>query len=131
MDLARRSVEVILAGQAPSGAYVAAPTFGPYAYCWFRDGAFIADAMSRVGEVESAEAFFGWCARTIERHYPHLRMSSRPLTPEYLRSLDCALIVTDHSAYDWPWIVEHSDLVVDTRDATRGVAAHRDRIVRA
>jgi len=65
------------------------------------------------------------------RHYPHLRMNSRPLTPEYLRSLDCVLIATDHSAYDWPWIVEHSPLVVDTRHATRGVAAHRDRIVRA
>ena len=41
------------------------------------------------------------------------------------------LIVTDHSAYDWPWIVEHAPLIVDTRNATRGVAAHRDRIVQA
>jgi UDP-N-acetyl-D-glucosamine dehydrogenase len=65
------------------------------------------------------------------RRYPHLRMKSRPLTPEYLQSRDCVLIATDHSAYDWPWIVEHSQLVVDTRNATRGVAAHRDRIVRA
>ena len=63
--LARRSVEVIRAGQAPSGAYVASPTFEPYRYCWFRDGSFIADAMSRVGEVESAEAFFGWCSDVI------------------------------------------------------------------
>lgn len=37
----------------------------PYRYSWFRDGAFIADAMSRVGEVESAERFFDWCARVI------------------------------------------------------------------
>ncbi len=65
------------------------------------------------------------------RRYPHLRMTSRPLTPEYLRSQDCVLIATDHSAYDWPWIVEHTQLVVDTRNATRGVVAHRDRIVRA
>ena len=65
------------------------------------------------------------------RHYPHLRMTSRPLTPESLQSQDCVLVVTDHSAYDWPWIVEHSRLVVDTRDATRRVAAHHDRIVRA
>ena len=42
------------------------------------------------------------------RHYPHLRMTSRPLTPEYLRAQDCVLVATDHSAYDWPWIVEHS-----------------------
>lgn len=63
--LARRSVEVIREGQAPSGAYVACPTFEPYRFSWFRDGSFIADAMSRVGEVESAEAFFGWCSRVI------------------------------------------------------------------
>jgi GH15 family glucan-1,4-alpha-glucosidase len=36
-----------------------------YRYCWFRDGAFIADAMSRMGRSESAEAFFAWCARVV------------------------------------------------------------------
>ena len=36
-------------------------------YSWLRDGSFIADAMSRVGEVASAEAFFGWVARIVER----------------------------------------------------------------
>ena len=65
-DLRARSVEVILAGQSPSGAYVASPTFPPYGYSWLRDGSFIADAMSRVGEIESAEAFFGWVARIVE-----------------------------------------------------------------
>jgi GH15 family glucan-1,4-alpha-glucosidase len=63
--LARRSVEIILANQAPSGAYPASPTFPVYRYCWLRDGAFIADAMSRAGEVASAEAFFGWCAKVL------------------------------------------------------------------
>jgi UDP-N-acetyl-D-glucosamine dehydrogenase len=65
------------------------------------------------------------------RHYPHLRMTSQPLTEELLRGQDCVLIVTDHSAYDWPWIVAHAPLVIDTRNATRDVVAHRDRIVRA
>jgi UDP-N-acetyl-D-glucosamine dehydrogenase len=41
------------------------------------------------------------------------------------------LILTDHSEYDWPWIVEHSRLVVDTRNATRDVQQHRERIRRA
>ena len=50
-DLRRRSVEVILAGQSPEGGYVAAPTFPPYAFSWLRDGSFIADAMSRAGEI--------------------------------------------------------------------------------
>jgi UDP-N-acetyl-D-glucosamine dehydrogenase len=65
------------------------------------------------------------------RHYGHLDLSSETLTAEYLQSQDCVLIVTDHSAYDWRFIVEHSQLVVDTRNATRGVMTHRDRIVRA
>jgi UDP-N-acetyl-D-glucosamine dehydrogenase len=65
------------------------------------------------------------------RHYPHLHMTSQPLTAEVLRAQDAVLIATDHSAYDWPWIVEQAALVVDTRNATRGVIAHRERIVRA
>ncbi len=65
VGLARRSREIILANQASSGAYVASPSFPVYRYCWLRDGAFIADAMSRAGEVTSAEAFFGWCAKVL------------------------------------------------------------------
>jgi isomaltose glucohydrolase len=65
-DLRRASVDTIQAGQSASGGYVACPTFAPYGYSWLRDGSFIADAMSRVGEVESAEAFFGWVARIVE-----------------------------------------------------------------
>ena len=65
------------------------------------------------------------------RHYPHLHMVSQELTPDYLRSRDCLVVVTDHSAYDWPAILEHATLVVDTRNATRGVPARHDRIVRA
>jgi GH15 family glucan-1,4-alpha-glucosidase len=63
--VARRSVAVILDNQSPSGAYIASPTYPTYAYSWLRDGAFIADAMSRAGQIASAEAFFGWCARVL------------------------------------------------------------------
>jgi GH15 family glucan-1,4-alpha-glucosidase len=53
--------------QHADGAYPASPTFSAYrGYSWFRDGAFIADAMSAGGDAASAEAFFGWCARVIE-----------------------------------------------------------------
>ncbi|MEV0584368.1 glycoside hydrolase family 15 protein [Nonomuraea sp. NPDC050310] len=70
-DLARarlvtRSVEVIGAHQSPSGAYPASPTFSAYrGYAWLRDGAFIAEGMSRSGQAESASAFHAWCARVI------------------------------------------------------------------
>ncbi len=65
------------------------------------------------------------------RRHPDLKMESRPLTAEFLAAQDCVLIATDHSTYDWNFIVQHSQLVVDTRNATRGVAAPPGRIVRA
>jgi len=70
--VARRSVAVILGNQAPSGAYIASPTYPTYAYSWLRDGAFIADAMSRAGQIASAEAFFGWCARLLVNRRPQV-----------------------------------------------------------
>src|SRR5262245_12258443 len=64
-QLAERSVEIIRQHQDVGGAYLASPTFPVYRYSWLRDGAFIADAMSRAGAVASAESFFGWCVRVI------------------------------------------------------------------
>jgi UDP-N-acetyl-D-glucosamine dehydrogenase len=65
------------------------------------------------------------------RHYPHLAMDSQKLTAEFLRAQDCVLIVTDHSAYDWPWIARHAPLIVDTRNALKDVMDPQGRIVRA
>ncbi|WP_205678862.1 nucleotide sugar dehydrogenase [Aquisphaera insulae] len=65
------------------------------------------------------------------RHYPNPAMSSRELTPEYIRSRDVLVVVTDHSAYDWPSIAAHASLIVDTRNALRGLENLRARIVRA
>lgn len=56
------------------------------------------------------------------RHY-NLNMTSTPL--HNLQEYDCVLIVTDHSDYDYARIVGDAQLVVDTRNATRGIeAAH-------
>jgi UDP-N-acetyl-D-glucosamine dehydrogenase len=63
------------------------------------------------------------------RHYPQLSMSSEELTSGYLESQDCVLIVTDHSIYDWNWIASHATLIVDTRNATRGVVDAKADIV--
>jgi GH15 family glucan-1,4-alpha-glucosidase len=67
VDLATKSVEVILAGQTSSGAYVACPTFPNYRYSWLRDGCFIADAMREAGHVASCDRFLDWCARIVMR----------------------------------------------------------------
>ena len=67
--LLAQSRALIRSLQTPEGAYPASPTFSAYAgYCWFRDGSFIADGMSAVGEVESAEAFFAWCSHVVLRY---------------------------------------------------------------
>jgi len=47
---------------------------------------------------------------------------------ENLGQYDCVLIVTDHSDYDYPGIVKESQLVVDTRNATKGIKS--EKIVR-
>jgi UDP-N-acetyl-D-glucosamine dehydrogenase len=65
------------------------------------------------------------------RHYDLPPMESHALTPEYVSAQDCVLISTDHSAYDYPSIVRHAQLVVDTRNATRHVREGREKIVKA
>ena len=56
------------------------------------------------------------------RHY-HLDMHCTPL--DNLGQYDCVLIVTDHSDYDYPRIVRESQLVVDTRNATKGLKSEK------
>jgi UDP-N-acetyl-D-glucosamine dehydrogenase len=64
------------------------------------------------------------------RHHAGLRLDSQALTPEFLASQDCLVLVTDHARFDYDAIVEHARLVVDTRNATAGRPA-RCRIVKA
>ena len=54
------------------------------------------------------------------RHYD-LNMTCTPL--DNLGQYDAVLIVTDHTAYDYRRIVAESQIVVDTRNATKGIAA--------
>jgi GH15 family glucan-1,4-alpha-glucosidase len=67
MDLYARSIEIILANQHSSGAYVASPNFPTYRYAWFRDGSFVAYAMDLAGEHASAGRFHAWAAQAILR----------------------------------------------------------------
>ena len=43
---------------------------------------------------------------------------------------DCVVIHTDHTGFDYDWVVEHARLVFDTRNATREVKAGRDKVIR-
>ena len=66
--LAARSVAVLAAGQARSGAFVASPDYPTYRYAWLRDGAFCAHALDVVGETAAAAAFQRWVAQSVESH---------------------------------------------------------------
>jgi UDP-N-acetyl-D-glucosamine dehydrogenase len=41
---------------------------------------------------------------------------------------DCVIITTNHQCYDYAQIVEHAQLVVDSRNATRDVVVGREKI---
>lgn len=52
------------------------------------------------------------------RHYSLPSLESLPLTAELLQQQTATVIVTDHSAVDYRLVVEHSPLVIDTRNVT-------------
>ena len=58
-------------------------------------------------------------------------MTSKKLTSAALKRYDAVLISTDHSAYDYQFIVKNAQLVLDTRNATDKVRTGRKKIVKA
>ena len=66
-DPVRASAALLRRWQHPSGAWPAAPGFAPYRFCWFRDGAFVADGASAAGDGAAADAFHDWCAAVLRR----------------------------------------------------------------
>jgi UDP-N-acetyl-D-glucosamine dehydrogenase len=64
-------------------------------------------------------------------HVPRLQLEDSVLEalPESAAAeADCVVIITDHAAFDYPGLVERSPLVVDTRNALKGM--HSTKIVR-
>ncbi|MBN86421.1 MAG: UDP-N-acetyl-D-glucosamine dehydrogenase [Dehalococcoidia bacterium] len=51
--------------------------------------------------------------------YEHFNMESIDLSKSVIGSFDCVIIATDHSTYDWKYIVANSKSVLDTRNATK------------
>ena len=72
-----------------------------------------------------------WIPRLRPTRKYDFQMESTPLTPETLAGTDAVIIVTDHSDYDFVDIVRHSHLVIDTRNATKGIQNAGKKIVMA
>jgi len=68
MTLYDKSKEIILNNQHENGAYIASPMFSQYGFSWLRDGAFIAFGMTKADEFYSAEKFFRWVEKVINRY---------------------------------------------------------------
>jgi UDP-N-acetyl-D-glucosamine dehydrogenase len=52
-------------------------------------------------------------------------LNSVTLDEEALKTADCVVITTDHSTYDWQWVVDNSQLIIDTRNATGSITTDK------
>jgi UDP-N-acetyl-D-glucosamine dehydrogenase len=59
-----------------------------------------------------------------------LKMESVTIAKGTLKKYDCVVIATDHSCYDYEFIVNNSQLIVDTRNAAHGVK-NKNNVVKA
>jgi UDP-N-acetyl-D-glucosamine dehydrogenase len=60
----------------------------------------------------------------VDPHVPTLKIDGLDLvsaSEDALAAADCAVIVTDHAAFDYPRIVQQAQLVVDTRNACKNL----------
>lgn len=57
-----------------------------------------------------------------------IEMESQSLTEELLAGVDLVIIVTAHSNVDYSFVVTHAKHVLDTRNVTRTVTHHREKI---
>ncbi|MEK7467350.1 MAG: nucleotide sugar dehydrogenase [Planctomycetota bacterium] len=78
----------------------------------------------------------------VSYHDPHIpkirkgrkhdvKQTSIALTAKSVKEQDAVVIVTDHSDVDYAMVVENAALVVDTRNATKAITRHREKIVKA
>ena len=57
------------------------------------------------------------------------KFTSVQIDKKLLQGADCVLITTDHSSYDYDFIVKNARRVIDARNATKNVKAERNKIV--
>ncbi len=57
-----------------------------------------------------------------------VELKSVPITPENLRGFDCVVLCTDHTSYDYEFIARTAVLIVDTRNAFKGIKGNIIRL---
>ncbi len=99
------------------------------------------DDVRETPAAEIIEEFFALGCH-VDYHDPHvpvfprmrkhkLELTSVPLSPQAIASYDAVVIVTDHTAVDYRLYADHARLIVDTRNATKGLRPCKARVVKA
>jgi UDP-N-acetyl-D-glucosamine dehydrogenase len=91
----------------------------------------IIELMERRGAVVDYHDPFVPVIGPSRKYAPLAGRRSVDLDAASVAAYDLALVVTDHDGIDWDGLVASAKVVVDSRNATRNVTRHRDRIVKA
>ena len=75
---------------------------------------------------------------SVAFHDPHVsvirenghELAGVPLTTTELAAADAVVIITDHRAVDYQFVVDHARLIIDSRNATAGLSSPIARVVR-
>lgn len=65
------------------------------------------------------------------RNYDFSELSSQKLSEESLEHQDAVVIATNHTQINYQWVVDHSALVIDTRNATGNLIRGVEKIIKA
>jgi UDP-N-acetyl-D-mannosaminuronate dehydrogenase len=120
-----RTARVVIIGMG----YVGLPLVKTFAWGGYSVTGFDVNE-GRVAKLQAGESYIGHIPsiRISEMRHHDIHLDSQPLTEDFLSSQDCVVIVTDHTSYDFGWIVKHSRMIVDTRNATAGLSG---RVIKA
>jgi len=65
-----------------------------------------------------------------ELNMPEGKINSTELSEELLKGTDCVVVLTNHSNVDYRWVADNCRLIVDTRNATKGLDSSVAKIVK-
>jgi UDP-N-acetyl-D-glucosamine dehydrogenase len=91
-------------------------------------------ALDVIAALQQRGAIVSYCDPHVpsldEAHWPGGApvASVEALTPQVLQGYDCVAILTDHTGFDFSMVAQHSDLVVDTRNAIKTPAPNVFRL---
>jgi len=65
----------------------------------------------------------------LDLRHEGLDIQSTELTQQIVEDVDCIVIVTNHTVYDYQWIGEHAKVIIDSRNAMQNVTNPAARVI--